>query len=159
MTEPAVLTGLRRFDHIGMLVRDTGRTMAALRLIFPMVKRDRREHLAQDVYVTYLATQDGSVVVELVEPMQENAGLIGWLNRENKACIPYHICIEVDDFDLAYREMKRQGWVPLTKPFETLDGGHLASHLFRPEAGIVEITGAAKISSPVHVRNGTTLRR
>jgi methylmalonyl-CoA/ethylmalonyl-CoA epimerase len=134
--------GRVRFDHVGFLVRDTGKTANALLPLFSTVIEMRRAHPTQGVYISYLALPNETSTIELVEPFPTNTRLLEWLRRENKASIPYHICLDVGDFDEGYRNMKQQGWVVLTKPFETFTSGMAACHMYKPDAGIVEITGA-----------------
>lgn len=136
-----------RFDHVGYLVRNTAASMAVLQPFFPRVRMPTCEHPGQGVLVTYLETADGAVTLELVEPTEANPRLRSWLDRENKPCVPYHICVLVDDFDATVADLRRQGWMSLTRPFETLEPGVFASHLYRPEAGIVEIAGRVSEAS------------
>jgi methylmalonyl-CoA/ethylmalonyl-CoA epimerase len=130
-----------RFDHVGLLVKNTDKTLAALEPFFPSVNVRRRDHPTQDAFITYMTTADGHVMMELVEPTPGNKRLNDWLARENKAAIFYHICMAVADFGAKAAEMKKKGWLALTSPFETFDSGIYASHFYKPEVGIVEITG------------------
>jgi methylmalonyl-CoA/ethylmalonyl-CoA epimerase len=133
-----------RLDHVGFLVRDTEKTAKALLPLFSTIIEMRRAHSTQGVYISYLALPNKTSTIELVEPFPTNARLMEWLARENKASIPYHICLAVDEFDEGYRCMRKQGWLVLTKPFETFNPDIAACHLYRPEVGIIEITGARK---------------
>lgn len=130
-----------QFDHLAYLVRSTVKTVEAFRPFFPDVRILRQAHEQQAAYISYLATHDGAMTIELVEPFSRNERLLQWLDREKKDCIPYHICVAVDDIDAEHQRLRQLGWLTLTRPFETLTPGVKASHLFRPEGGIVEITG------------------
>jgi methylmalonyl-CoA/ethylmalonyl-CoA epimerase len=128
------------FDHLAFLVRNTARTVDALRPFFPEVTLLKHAHDLQRAYITYMRTADGRVTLELVEPFESNTLLADRLDREKQECLPYHICFHVDDFDTEYAHMRRDGWLTLTRPFEGLVGTQ-AAHLYKPEASIVEIVG------------------
>jgi methylmalonyl-CoA/ethylmalonyl-CoA epimerase len=129
------------FDHLAYLVRDTGQSVEALRPFFPEVTLLRKGHELQRAYITYMSAKDGGITIELVEPFAENKLLADRLDREKQRCLPYHICIRVDDFEAEYKRMREQGWLTLTRPFAGFSCDTLAAHLYKPAAGIVEIVG------------------
>jgi methylmalonyl-CoA/ethylmalonyl-CoA epimerase len=129
------------FDHLAYLVRDTAQSVEALMPFFPEVRLLRKGHELQGVYITYMATGDGRITIELVEPFEENKLLADRLDREKQRCLPYHICFRVDDFGAEYKRMREHGWLTLTRPFASLSSATQAAHLYKPAAGIVEIVG------------------
>ena len=129
------------FHHVGYLVRDTARSADALRHFFPEITLQRKAHELQGAHITYLVSADGNMTLELVEPFDTNTLLAGKLDRQKQECLPYHICLHVDDFDVEYDRLRRHGWLALTRPFESFTFGTQAAHLYKPAAGIVEIMG------------------
>lgn len=128
-----------KFSHLGYIVRNSDTTIAAMATFFPHIAVHRKKVTAQQIYVTFMNTADGDMQIELVEPLPENRLLTGLLEKENKACLPYHICFEVNDFEQKYQQLRAEGWLALTRPFHAYPQGPLASHLYKPEAGIMEI--------------------
>jgi methylmalonyl-CoA/ethylmalonyl-CoA epimerase len=129
------------FHHLGYLVRDTARSANALRDFFPAVTLLRKPHELQGAHITYMATADGNTRLELVEPFENNKLLAGKLDRQKRECLPYHICLQVDDFDTEYNRLRQHGWLALSRPFESFTFDTQAAHLYKPAAGIVEIMG------------------
>jgi len=130
------------FDHLAYLVRDTAPSVEAFVPFFPEVRLLRKGHELQGAYITYLATADGQITIELVEPFEENKLLADRLEREKQRCLPYHICFRVADFEAEYRRLRDQGWLTLTRPFAGFDSASWAAHLYKAAAGIVEIVGS-----------------
>jgi len=130
------------FDHLAYLVRDTAQSVEALMPFFPEVSLLRQRHELQGAYITSIATGDGRMTIELVEPFAENKLLADRLDREKQRCLPYHICFRVDDFAAEYQRMREHGWLTLTRPFAGLGFATQAAHLYKPAAGIVEIVGS-----------------
>jgi methylmalonyl-CoA/ethylmalonyl-CoA epimerase len=145
----ATRTAAVTFDHLAYLVRDTAQSVNALKPFFPAVTLLKKAHEQQGAYITYMSTADGNMTIELVQPFENNKLLSGRLDRANQDCLPYHICLAVDDFDAHYQRMRQDGWLAITRPFEGL-GFSKAAHLYKPAAGIVEIVAAsgARAGSP-----------
>lgn len=131
------------FDHFAYLVRDTAISVEAFRPFFPEVTLLRQAHEDQGAYITYMVSADGRIKIELVEPFENNKLLAGRLDREKQSCLPYHICLEVEDFEKEYNRMRHEGWLTLTRPFPNPICGGQAAHLYKAEAGIVEIMGGS----------------
>lgn len=128
-----------RFNHIGYVVCDSDATTVAVKPFFPIVVRHKEYVAAQKVFITLLTTAEGDSQIELVEPMESNLPLRELLAKSGKSSLPYHICFEVDDFDAQLGSMKTAGWIVLTRPFSAFDSNHRASHLYHPDAGVIEI--------------------
>jgi methylmalonyl-CoA/ethylmalonyl-CoA epimerase len=145
------------FDHLAYLVRDTTRSVNALKPFFPAVTLLKRAHEQQGAYITYMSTADGNMTIELVEPFENNKLLSGRLDQAKQDCLPYHICLAVDDFDAHYQCMRQDGWLAITRPFEGIGFAAKAAHLYKPAAGIVEIMAATgrQPAPPPQPREGT----
>ncbi|WP_248732167.1 VOC family protein [Pseudomonas sp. MWU13-2517] len=128
-----------RFSHIGYVVCDSQATAVAVRPFFPVTVRFREYVAAQKVFISLLETTDGNSQIELVEPLENNLPLRELLAKSGKSSLPYHICFEVSDFDEHFSTMKTAGWIVLTRPFNAFDSNHRSSHLYHPDAGVIEI--------------------
>lgn len=128
-----------RFSHIGYVVGDSDATAVAVKPFFPVIVRYKEYVGAQKVFITLLETDDGHSQIELVEPLENNLPLRQLLAKSGKSSLPYHICFEVDDFDEQFNVMKSAGWIVLTRPFNAFDSHHRSSHLYHPDAGVIEI--------------------
>lgn len=132
-------TSEMELDHVAYLVRDTDASIAALARFCNQVTMYREPLANQKAFITYLASDDGSQKIELVEPFPENTLMHKRLGRKGEDSVLYHICYNVTDFDGVYRDLRSSGWLPVSKPFEGLNPGCRASHLLHPSFGIVEI--------------------
>ncbi|MCU1748575.1 VOC family protein [Pseudomonas sp. 6D_7.1_Bac1] len=128
-----------RFNHIGYVVSDSDATAVAVKPFFPVIVRYKEYIAAQKVFITLLATADGDSQIELVEPLENNLPLRELLVKSGKSSLPYHICFEVNNFDEQFKIMKTAGWIVLTRPFNAFNSSHRASHLYHPDAGVIEI--------------------
>ncbi|ACS83926.1 VOC family protein [Musicola paradisiaca] len=128
-----------KFSHLGYIVKNSDATIAAMAHFFPQILVYRKKIAAQQIFVSFMNTAHGDMQIELVEPLPENRLLNGMLEKAHKECLPYHICFEVNDFAEKYQQLIHGGWLALTRPFHAYPDGPLASHLYKPEAGIMEI--------------------
>ncbi|QWA13221.1 VOC family protein [Sodalis ligni] len=128
-----------RFDHTGYVVSDSDATAAAVKPFFPVIVKYKELIAAQKVFISLLATAEGSNQIELVEPLHSNITIRNMLLKSGKSFVPYHICFVVNDFDEQYKLMKAAGWIVLTRPFNAFNSNHRASHLYHHDAGIIEI--------------------
>lgn len=128
-----------QIDHFAYLVRETDRALAALPHPDAEVTLYRHPLAVQKAFITFVRTGNDAPLVELVEPFAENSVMLARLAREGAPSILYHVGYNVQDFDAAFRKMRRNGWLPLTRPFEGLRPGCRASHLYNPDFGVVEI--------------------
>jgi len=126
-------------DHYAYLVKDTDRAINALPHIGAEVTVHRLPLDSQKAFITFVKTDDTAPLIEFVEPYPDNATMLRRLERESAESILYHIGYNVEDFDATFSQMRAQGWLPLTMPFEGLRPGLRASHLFNPALGVVEI--------------------
>jgi hypothetical protein len=128
-----------QLDHIAYLVRDTDSALSALAPFSPEIEIDRRPLDSQKAFITLLSTANSAQKIELVEPFSDNFAMQGRLDREGADSVLYHVGYNVEDFDASFRNMRGNGWLPLTMPFEGFNPGCRASHLYNPQFGMVEI--------------------
>ena len=133
------MTMLGGLDHLAVVVSDTEEALKVWRdrFGFPVLLSEVVN--GGTVKLTHLDL--GNTHLQLVEPLAEDAPLMAWL-KENGAGL-HHLCIKVDDVDLASEEMRRVGLEP-GEP-QTREGAQGQRALFLDPAstgGIqVEITG------------------
>lgn len=132
-----------KVDHFAYLVRDTDTAIAALPPMSGDVSLYRHALDSQQAYISFIKTDDGAPMIELVEPFADNKTMLAKLDREGVPSVLYHIGYHVPDFDQTFKDMRKAGWLPLTMPFEGFDPGCRASHLYNPAFGVVEILEVA----------------
>ena len=133
--------GIIGVDHFAYLVRDTASSARAFEGFFPQRLIWHAAHPGQRVYISLLQSADGTRI-ELVEPFAEHILLHQQLAQSGHNCVPYHLCVRVSDFHHIRSMLRRDGWQVLTRPFRSFDEISVASHLFHPAAGTVEILGS-----------------
>lgn len=126
-------------DHFAYLVRDTDRSIAAFSHLPVEIVVYRHALASQKAFITMLRTSDQAPLIELVEPYATNKTMQARLQREQAQSVLYHIGYTVADFDARFTDMRAKGWLPLTMPFEGMQSGCRASHLYHPDLGVVEI--------------------
>jgi methylmalonyl-CoA/ethylmalonyl-CoA epimerase len=141
MSNPTIDMGIIGVDHFAYLVRDTASSARAFEHFFPQRIVWHAAHPGQRVYISLLQSADGTRI-ELVEPFAEHVLLQQQLAQSGHNCVPYHLCLRVSDFHHVRSRLRREGWQALTRPFRSFDESSVASHLFHPAAGMVEILGS-----------------
>ena len=128
-----------QLDHFAYLVRDTDRAIAALPQPDAEVTLYRQRLESQKVWISFVRTAERAPLVELVEPWPENTAMQARLAREGTDSVLYHLGYNVVDFDARFAQMRSDGWLPLTMPFEGLSPRCRTSHLYNPDVGVIEI--------------------
>jgi len=130
-------------DHFAYLARDTDKFIESLPQRNAEVTLYREPLESQQAYISFVKTDAAAPLIEVVEPYADNEVMNRRLDREGTESFLYHIGYNVTDFDASFKEMRKQGWLPLTMPFEGMTPGCRASHLFNPNIGMVEIMEVA----------------
>lgn len=125
--------------HIAYLVSDTARAIAAMPQPNISTVLYRKALHSQKAFITFVKSE--GPIIELVEPFAENKTMTKRLERSGVSGVLYHLGYEVENFDTTYRDLRKSGWMPLSQPFEGLERGNRASHMFNPDFGIIEIMG------------------
>ena len=104
-------SGLGRFQHIGVAVKDIDRAAAALAALFSARSESETVHdRNQAVRVKFMRL--GDLRVELLEPAESPSPLDSILERGIGL---YHVCYEVDDLDGELSRL-RAGGVKVVSP-------------------------------------------
>lgn len=128
-----------RIDHIAYLVKDTSRFIKAISHSEHEILIDREPLTSQKAFITMVRVDIASPLIEIVEPFESNRQMLRRLQSEGAESVLYHMGFVVSDFEAALFRMRKEGWLPLTRPFEGFHPGCRACHLYNPSFGILEI--------------------
>ena len=102
------MTLLRRLDHVAVAVRDTDESLRYFRDRLGLQVVSAEELESPHVRLTYLDA--GNAYIQLIEPLDRNADLSGWLDEHGEGV--HHLCFGVDDVLAAARELAAGGEAP-----------------------------------------------
>lgn len=95
----------RAIDHIAIVVRDLDAALHFYRDALGLEVIER-EYVAQEqVEVASLALGDASV--ELVQPVAAGSGIARFLEKRGEGL--HHVCLNVDDIELAMEQLRQSG--------------------------------------------------
>jgi methylmalonyl-CoA/ethylmalonyl-CoA epimerase len=106
---PHDVTLLRRLDHVAVLVRSTEEALRFYRDRLGLRVASSEEIASPHVRLTYLDA--GNAYVQLVEPLDEDSALGGWLDEHGEGL--HHVCFGVDDVPAAVAVLSDDG-APVT---------------------------------------------
>ena len=125
-----------KFHHIGVAVKD----IAATASMYEKAGYGKSEVIfdpIQNVKICWL-TKEGSPIVELVAPVNENSPVCNIL--EKSGVTPYHFCYVVDNIAEAVKELRKERYVPVGKPVEAVAfRGSKVCFLYHKDVGLVEL--------------------
>ncbi len=129
-----------KLDHISYAVRSTDEAIKIFSFFYPTINTYKHFEKDQNVFITYLSNNSVNNRLELVEPAGSPNPVENML--KTIPSVLYHVCYRVRDFYESIERLKENGFLTVTEPFETLiEEGFLASHIFNPNCGIIEIIG------------------
>ncbi|UTC68219.1 MULTISPECIES: VOC family protein [unclassified Treponema] len=80
----------------------------------------------------------GMPMIELIEPIDEKSPVYKILQKSGVA--PYHICYEVENISDTITELKREKFIPLSKPVEAIAiNNKKVCFLFNKNIGLIEL--------------------
>ena len=124
------------FHHVAVAVKDIRKaTIAYASLGYtggPVV-----EDPVQKVLVSFLS-REGAPTVELVQPTSEDDSPVGNILAKMGPA-PYHMCYVADDLEACSRELRRAGYLMISKPVRAAAFGKRICFLYSPDAGLVEL--------------------
>ena len=91
------MTLLRRLDHVALAVRSTDEALRFYRDRLGLRVAASEEIVSPHVRLTYLDA--GNAYVQLVEPLDGDSALAGWLDEHGEGL--HHLCFGVDDVPAA----------------------------------------------------------
>jgi len=103
----------KRIDHIAIIVRDLEQALVFYRDMLGLTPRAIKEVPSEQVRIAFLPPALGGSEIELIEPTTPDSSLARFLEKRGEGL--HHICLEVEDIDLALQEMQAKGAPVLDK--------------------------------------------
>src|SRR6266581_8333627 len=98
----------KRIDHVAIIVRNIEQALAFYRDTLGIAPGEIKEVPGEQVRIAFLPMGGpGGSEIELIEPIAPDSSLARFL--ENRGEGLHHICLEVDDIEVALQEMQERG--------------------------------------------------
>ncbi len=98
----------RRIDHVAIIVRNIEQALTFYRDILGMVPGEIRDVPTEQVRIAFLPLGGpGGSEIELIEPTTPNSSLAKFLEQRGEGL--HHICLEVENIEVALQAMQAQG--------------------------------------------------
>ena len=105
---------LKRIDHIAIIVRNIEQALVFYRDTLGIKTGEIKEVPTEQVRIAFLPLGGpAGSEIELIEPTSTNSSLSKFLEKRGEGL--HHICLEVDDIDIALAEMQEKGTPVLDK--------------------------------------------
>ncbi len=102
-----------KIDHICFAVKDISEGISYWESVFGYRQMTEVvQNSLQKVKVTFLC-KDDSVLVKLIEPLEENLSLVNFVNRGGGF---HHLCFRVESMERKLKELKDKGLITLVPP-------------------------------------------
>ncbi|HEY0753844.1 MAG TPA: methylmalonyl-CoA epimerase [Ktedonobacteraceae bacterium] len=118
----------RRIDHVAIIVRNIEQALTFYRDTLGLVPSEIKEVPGEQVRIAFLPMGGpGGSEIELIEPAATATSLNNFLEKRGEGL--HHICLEVENIELALREMQEQGAAVLdTTPRLAAEGRAIFLH-------------------------------
>ena len=98
----------RRIDHVAIIVRNIDQALAFYRDILGILPGEIRDVPTEQVRIAFLPLGGpGGSEIELIEPTVPDSSLAKFLEKRGEGL--HHICLEVDNIEVALQEMQERG--------------------------------------------------
>jgi len=98
----------RRIDHVAIIVHNIDQALAFYRDILGIIPREIRDVPTEQVRIAFLPLGGpGGSEIELIEPTTSDSSLVRFLEKRGEGL--HHICLEVDNVEVALQAMQDQG--------------------------------------------------
>ena len=94
-----------KINHIAIVVEDMDKALEFWNNAFGLTLHERRINNDEEVEVAFLPIGEGEI--ELAYPITEDSGVAKYLAKRGPGI--HHICIEVDDIDVAIKQITDSG--------------------------------------------------
>jgi methylmalonyl-CoA epimerase len=118
----------KRIDHVAIIVHSIEQALTFYRDTLGIMPGEVKEVPSEQVRIAFLPMGGpGGSEIELIEPTTPASSLSRFLEKRGEGL--HHICLEVDDIDLALREMREKGAAVLdTEPRVAAEGRAIFLH-------------------------------
>src|SRR6266516_3514250 len=104
----------KRIDHVEIIERNIEQPLTLYRDTLGIVPREIKEVPTEQVRIAFLPMGGpGGSEIELIEPTNPDSSLARFLEKRGEGL--HHICLEVDDIDVALVDMQAKGAPVLDK--------------------------------------------
>jgi methylmalonyl-CoA epimerase len=104
----------KRIDHVAIIVRDIEQALAFYRDTLGITPDEIKEVPGEQVRIAFLPMGGpGGSEIELIEPIVPDSSLARFLEKRGEGL--HHICLEVENIDVALAEMQEKGAAVLDK--------------------------------------------
>jgi len=104
----------RRIDHVAIIVRNIEQALVFYRDTLGITPSEIKEVPTEQVRIAFLLMGGpGGSGIELIEPTTADSRLATFLDQRGEGL--HHICLEVEDIDVALAEMQEKGAPVLDK--------------------------------------------
>jgi methylmalonyl-CoA epimerase len=98
----------KRIDHIAIIVRDIEQALTFYRDTLGITPGEIKEVPGEQVRIAFLPLGGpGGSEIELIEPIVPDSSLARFLEKRGEGL--HHICLEVENIDVALAEMQEKG--------------------------------------------------
>ena len=120
--------GVKRIDHVAIVVRDLERRCASIAIRWAWRRRAFIDFPREGVKIAFLPLGGpGGSEIELLEPTDPAGGVARFLEKRGEGL--HHLCLEVEDIDEALAELTAAGAAVLdATPRPTAEGRGIFLH-------------------------------
>ncbi|HVU68127.1 MAG TPA: methylmalonyl-CoA epimerase [Ktedonobacteraceae bacterium] len=117
-----------RIDHVAIIVRNIEQALTFYQDTLGIQPREIKDVPSEQVRIAFLPLGGpGGSEIELIEPTTSASSLSRFLEKRGEGL--HHICLEVENIDLALREMREKGAPVLdTEPRVAAEGRAIFLH-------------------------------
>lgn len=125
-----------KFHHIGVATNDICKT-ASYYVEAGYEMSEITYDPIQNVNIAFLY-KDNMPTVELLAPVDEKSPV--YKTVKSSGVTPYHCCYVVDDIELAIDNLRKRGFIPLSKPVPAIAlNGNKICFLYNRSVGLIEL--------------------
>lgn len=126
-----------KIHHIGYIVNNIKNALDEMKLLSYEVIQNTVFDADRNIYICFI--KNGSQLIELIEPKDENATTYKMLMKTGPT--PYHICYEVENIKKACNILKKEGFYPITKIEKASAMGECCEvvFLYSQNIGLIEL--------------------
>src|SRR5882757_4632716 len=98
----------KRIDHVAIIVRNIEQALVFYRDTLGIAPSEIKEVPTEQVRIAFLPLGGpGGSEIELIEPTTSDSSLVRFLEKRGEGL--HHLCLEVDDVEVALQAMQDQG--------------------------------------------------